>query len=61
MTDVLTAIANRSSTRGYTADKLSQDQLDALLRAGLQKSHPGGRLIPVGESCNPPRPHTVNL
>lgn len=36
MADVLQSIEKRSSTRGYTADKLSQDQLDALLRAGLQ-------------------------
>ena len=36
MVDVLKAIEARSSTRGYTADKLSKDQLDALLRAGLQ-------------------------
>lgn len=36
MTDVLKAIETRSSTRGYTADKLSKDQLDTLLRAGLQ-------------------------
>ena len=36
MTDVLTAIEKRSSTRGYTAEKLTKDQLDALLHAGLQ-------------------------
>ncbi len=36
MTDVLKAIAARSSTRGYTPEKLSREQLDALLRAGLQ-------------------------
>ena len=36
MTDVLKAIEARSSTRGYTPEKLSREQLDALLRAGLQ-------------------------
>lgn len=36
MSDILQAIEKRSSTRGYTTDKLSKDQLDTLLRAGLQ-------------------------
>ncbi len=34
--DVLKAIAARSSTRGYTAEKLTPEELDTLLEAGLQ-------------------------
>lgn len=34
--DVMKAIAARSSTRGYTAEKLTGEELDALLTAGLQ-------------------------
>ena len=34
--DVMKAIAARSSTRGYTAEKLTPAELDALLTAGLQ-------------------------
>ena len=36
MSDILNAIAKRSSTRGYTDQKLTNDQLDALIKAGLQ-------------------------
>lgn len=36
MSTVLEAIARRSSTRGYTADALTQDQLDVIIAAGLQ-------------------------
>lgn len=36
MADVLKAIESRSSTRGYTAEKLTEAELDTLLRAGLQ-------------------------
>lgn len=34
--DVLNAIASRSSTRGYGAEKLTGEQLETLLTAGLQ-------------------------
>ena len=34
--DVLKAIASRCSTRGYTAEKLTKEELDTLLTAGLQ-------------------------
>ena len=36
MNDVLNAIEKRSSTRGYTAEKLTDVQLEKLLKAGLQ-------------------------
>ena len=36
MNDVLSAIEKRSSTRGYTAEKLTDAQLEKLLKAGLQ-------------------------
>lgn len=36
MSDILSAIAARSSTRGYKAEKLTGEQLHALLQAGLQ-------------------------
>lgn len=36
MNEVLHAIECRCSTRGYTDEKLTQEQLEALLRAGLQ-------------------------
>lgn len=36
MSDVLKAIEQRSSTRGYTEEKLTQEELDILIRAGLQ-------------------------
>lgn len=36
MNDVLKAIAQRSSTRGYTEQKLTDDELDTLIKAGLQ-------------------------
>lgn len=36
MSEVLKAIAERSSTRGYTPEPLTPAELDALLRAGLQ-------------------------
>lgn len=35
MKDVFKAIAERSSTRGYTEEKLSKEELDILLKAGL--------------------------
>ena len=36
MSDILSVIEKRSSTRGYTAEKLTDEQLEILLRAGLQ-------------------------
>ncbi len=36
MGTVLETIAKRSSTRGYTADALTKDELDKLIEAGLQ-------------------------
>lgn len=36
MSDVLKAIEQRSSTRGFTEQKLTKEELDILLRAGLQ-------------------------
>ena len=36
MNQVLTAIEKRSSTRGYTEQKLTKEELDSLLKAGLQ-------------------------
>lgn len=36
MTDVLKAIEERYSTRGYTAEKLTKAELDTLVKAGLQ-------------------------
>ena len=36
MSDVMEVIKTRSSTRGYTTELLTQEELDALLHAGLQ-------------------------
>ena len=36
MNDILNAIEKRSSTRGYTAEKLTDAELEKLLKAGLQ-------------------------
>ena len=36
MNEVLDAIAKRSSTRGFTQQKLTREELDALILAGLQ-------------------------
>ena len=36
MNEVLKVMEQRSSTRGYTAEKLTDGELDALLKAGLQ-------------------------
>ena len=36
MNDILGSIEKRSSTRGYTAEKLTDAELERLLRAGLQ-------------------------
>ena len=36
MNDILSAIKKRSSTRGYTAEKLTNAELESLLKAGLQ-------------------------
>lgn len=36
MSNVIEAIKKRSSTRGYTAEALTDAQLQALLHAGLQ-------------------------
>ncbi len=35
MSDIIELIANRSSTRGYTEEKLSKELIDILLKAGL--------------------------
>ena len=36
MSEVLKAIEKRSSTRSYTAEKLTKEEMECLLRAGLQ-------------------------
>lgn len=36
MNEVLNAIKKRSSTRGYTDEKLTKEELDSIVRAGLQ-------------------------
>lgn len=36
MNEVLKAIEKRSSTRGYTQEKLTSEEIDALVEAGLQ-------------------------
>ena len=36
MSEVLKAIEQRCSTRGYRAEKLTKEELDSLIRAGLQ-------------------------
>ena len=36
MKDVFSAIKDRSSTRGYTPEKLTKEQIEAILTAGLQ-------------------------
>ena len=36
MVEVLKAMEQRSSTRGFTEEKLTKDELDSLLQAGLQ-------------------------
>ena len=36
MSEVLKAMAERCSTRGYTAEKLTAEELDTILKAGLQ-------------------------
>lgn len=36
MSEVLKAMEQRSSTRGYTEEKLTKEELDILIRAGLQ-------------------------
>ena len=36
MSNILDAIKKRSSTRGYTAEKLTEAELESLLQAGLQ-------------------------
>lgn len=36
MSEILKAMEQRSSTRGYTEEKLTKEELDCLIRAGLQ-------------------------
>ena len=36
MSEILKAIEERFSTRGYTAEKLTDEELNTLIRAGLQ-------------------------
>ena len=36
MNETLSVIEKRSSTRGYTAEKLTKEELDILVKAGLQ-------------------------
>ena len=56
MSDILKAIAARSSTRGYTVEKLTDGQLEALIAAGLQAPTAANRQeihISVVEGGNP--------
>ena len=36
MKDTLTAIKERSSTRGYTSEKLTKEEIKTIIEAGLQ-------------------------
>lgn len=56
MSTILNAIAERSSTRGYTEQKLTSEELDALIKAGLQAPTAGNTQeisISVVDSSNP--------
>lgn len=56
MNETLSVIEKRSSTRGYTAEKLTKEELDALLKAGLQAPTATNRReihITVADGNNP--------
>lgn len=56
MTDVLKAINERFSTRGYTDDKLTKEEIETLVKAGLQAPTAANRQeihITVIEKGNP--------
>ena len=56
MNEVLSAIEKRFSTRGYTDEKLTKEELDTLIRAGLQAPTAANRQevhITVVEGSNP--------
>ena len=56
MSEVLQAIAKRSSTRGYTQEKLTKEELNTLIQAGLQAPTAANRQeihITVVEGGNP--------
>lgn len=56
MSDVLKAIEARFSTRGYTEEKLTKEELDSLIKAGLQAPTAANRQevhITVVEGDNP--------
>lgn len=56
MSEVLSAIEKRSSTRGYTEQKLTKKELDSLILAGLQAPTAANRQevhITVVEGSNP--------
>ncbi len=56
MNEVLNAIEKRSSTRSYTGEPITGDELDALIRAGLQAPTATNRQelhITVANSGNP--------
>ena len=56
MSEVLKAIEKRFSTRGYTDEKLTKEELDALIRAGLQAPTAANRQevhITVVDGSNP--------
>lgn len=56
MKEVLNVIEKRSSTRGYTGEKLTKEELDILIKAGLQAPTATNRQeihITVAEGDNP--------
>lgn len=56
MSEVLKAIEKRFSTRGYTDEKLTKEELDTLIRAGLQAPTAANRQevhITVVDGSNP--------
>lgn len=56
MNEVLSAIEKRFSTRGYTDEKLTKEELDTLIRAGLQAPTAANRQevhITVVDGSNP--------
>ncbi len=56
MNEVIKALQERSSTRGYTEEKLTKEELDTLLKAGLQAPTAANRQeihISVVDGSNP--------
>ena len=56
MNSILTAIEKRSSTRSYTEEKLTEEELETLIRAGLQAPTAANKQeihISVIEGSNP--------